>query len=170
MRRLLWIISVGLIAACGGGQADADPTTTLLSTTTTTDATTTTTEPTTTTTTQATTTTESAADRCQAGIDESLGTLETFFDRFDSDPAAMLEDSTSDAALEIFGGLGTLIGTECASAPGDGVSGLIVFLASEANTRSELTVVVIDVLLEGLCTDMDFPLTLQAQAACVTFE
>lgn len=59
--------------------------------------------------------------------------------------------------------------SECATMPGDGASALIVYLADEATTRPELTVILVEGVLEALCEKPEFDLTLGARGACTTF-
>ncbi len=94
----------------------------------------------------------------------------TFLDRVDADPSGVVDAAKGDTVTNLFTQVGTLMADGCKELTGDALSGLIVYLAGEANTRPTLTVALVESLLEGLCkSDTGFELNLQAQAACALY-
>ena len=110
-------------------------------------------------------TTTTVVDRCAEATVESIDAFNIILDRIDADPEAFAADSS--ALEEPSGELGSLMGTECGvGGSGEALSELLVFFADQATVRPAPTGVVIDGILEGICTNPPVELTMRGRAAC----
>jgi hypothetical protein len=100
-----------------------------------------------------------------------IGSLGVILDTADTNPEIVNEPGFASDVEDLFGELGTLVGTECSSPElaGSAMSEVLVYLVSQKPTRSSNAVAFIDGAVETLCAELEgvIELTFEGRAACL---
>jgi len=168
-RPVVLVVALLVVAsACSSGNDGAEAVGRTQETAATTPPTTTIATTTTITTTKITTTT--IDNGCNEVTSDTVAAFDGVFDRIDTDPEASLKAfEESDTLGELLGDLGGLLAIECGpEETGDAISEIVVHIASEATTRTEITQAFIEGLLPAFCASDFIELTIPARAVCAT--